>query len=671
MIGATLMLALLGASPMPLDEPPPNHPDIPKLPSQLWAIDNQGNARIELELEVVRPPVRLRILERYCTNTCLGGKHLLHAQCDDSCDERCGETHWENVRAEMWPRGLDDLRAWRLLQGTIDEGLNQFGCLDIAKPLKRSIKAKIAETLGFTEQGSPWDYEWHERHWTSAHCATQGRGIRLFVYEIKAKWNIHRYDTAPDGRQIKVQGPQGESIVAEIQVPDQQSLLYRVWVTCRCSIVQDELEETGYVPAPEIQRFGEAEETGVCMGEEKRAPQATPALLASADFNVVCEDMNNCTVSATNPTDDPLTFVVHPGTLLASADPKVQDMAVASRIVLTMAPRSSASVSVPMSRGPFDSFSWTTAATGRVLCLNMFKREPGPGDKFSVALPKSSVVNQLAHFTAKQRIRGPWDQVRMWIVTDKAPLSKMSEVLIPGPTPGRYLDAMYEAHTNTAADLTSDEYSAVWEPRLISGASADPDALEWFVLHMSQTDPNGLAAWVKSSLGEFRKNFDADAQDFEKAFAALVPRLLGASEQKPLRGAAVAYLMGVPASSRASVAALGGLSGLGWWLTTSDADAAAEALTVLEAYKTPDTVFWLANVSPQLPEAIRSRAAKALIEGIGQSSLRLKNVIPPLLAVEGTGPANLHIAIHLHHSTSIPQASSRSTTSNPTQYRTN
>jgi hypothetical protein len=483
----------------------------------------------------------------------------------------------------------------------------------MSEALEYSVERLAKEQLGVLDKGKlgPLDWEWSSRHWNSKPCTSHGKAFRVHHFEVIAKWKLFRFDTAPDGRQIRVDGPSGEDVVGEIGVPERQEIDLPPRVYCKCSIVKED-QRHGSVPRTGEQHRGEVPETGVCLGEEPGAPQATDKMLADAKFTLECEDMNTATVSATNPTNEAMVICVNPGTTCTPNDPTVQTMGVVDRIVLEMGPRETVVERIPVAHGPADvALMAFDLAEGGVLCLNMPKKEPRKGIKFKVGLPENIFVAQLAHYTAVQRYRGVRDQARMWIATDHATFDEIGKTLMGGPAEGSYVSCLYEVSEHSQVDVFSQAYRRCWEPKLIVGGSATEEESEWFITNLAAMDANGLSRWVRANPRAFADLFAADARDWHREHAASVGRLLCASANPAVRAAGVDYLMkAVPVASRAELDADGGLDGIGMWLAKSDAAAAQEALAVFEAYKTPSTKYWASNVSESLPAAIKERAAK-------------------------------------------------------------
>jgi len=607
-----VVCALLAASLVcHIEDPAPILPELPRILDQSWALRRGGSAKVDLSISL-GAPVLYDSIAVYCDDVCQGEKHVLHSQCDDSCDVACSARHEGTIEST-----IVDQQAPFVNQdgpGNFGRGLEQFGHADEVVRIADVAYWSVGRDLGFFGEKGPYppmDYPWKLRHWNRDPCSSTGKVFRRYAYEVKAKWSIYRFDTAPDGRQVKVQGPQGEDVMFKLLVPDRQALPGTNTIRCACSIVQEETRKVGFLPPSGTRVRGEVTETGVCLGEQDGAPTVSTGFLAQNQFQIECEDMVSATVSAVNSTDQDFTLVIHPGTVFVSQDDRVQDIGVVERIVLPVMAGMKASISVPVVRDPSELAVRRFEAKGRTLCLNMKRREPRIGDKFKVGAARDPVVRQLATFTAGLRIKGPTDQVRMWIVTDKANKDEIEKVLIPGPSAASYVRAMYEIAQNTALDLRHPDYRRVWVPDVGGGAAAGDEEFAWYVRNVERMDPRGLASSVKESIEAYARMLGPEGRSYEKDLPLTAARVLGASPSAEVRSAAVDLLLrAVPPSAREGFSAQGGLNGIGIWLTTNDAKAAEDALKVLEAYRTPEVAIFAANAGQGLPDPLRARASE-------------------------------------------------------------
>lgn len=75
----------------------------------------------------------------------------------------------------------------------------------------------------------------------------------------------------------------------------------------------------------------------------------------------------------------------------------------------------------------------------RLACTQMEKKEPTPATKFAIAGTGDGNLKRLAKITSDSLMRGPWDQVRVWMYTDGATYDELSERLSPMVSKPTYL----------------------------------------------------------------------------------------------------------------------------------------------------------------------------------------------------------------------------------------
>lgn len=607
-----LSLALGGSLAELRQDPAPVLPPIPAIPSQAWSLG--GTSEIQFEWSV---DPKLEDAGGYyfsCSQPCRGNKHLLHKQCDSSCDGPCTAIHQYPVlsRVRLFMKEFENM-------GQIGAGLNRFGIGGMEAALHYSAELKLKQDLQVVDKDAvgPLDFNWKSGHWNDKPCSTDSKLVRMFSRKIVAKWKLIRFDSAPDGRQIQVDGPSGEVVAGYLESPDHQAIPAEHRTNCRCSIAPDTENEHGMVPGNTGAGTGPGNthvaETGVCMGNGTTCNQATDKMLADCKFEIVCENMNTCTVSATNPTNEPMVLCVNPGAVCVPNDPNVQNMGVVDRIEMRMEAGQSVSMDVPISHGPFEFPPPNVAAKGRVLCLNMKKKEPHAGIKFKVGLPAHAFIAELAAYSSTQRFRGSREQIRMWIATDFATIDDIGKVLVGGAGEGTYLMALHEIHFKSSLDATSAPFRKCWQPSLLLGGSVDGDTAAWFIANMTRFDGPGLAKWIRSNHADLAELLGSQSKDYERVHLATVSRELGASRNPDVRSAAIEFLLkGVPNAARTDLAKNGGIDGIGSWLKSGDTKAAESAFAVLEAYPSPAARYWASNLAQSMPDTLKERAKKLL-----------------------------------------------------------
>ncbi len=574
-----------------IDEPPPPPPD------QVWSID-AGNGRIRTWV-VWKDEGMTGESRYYCEKRCRGKKHLLHSQCDDSCDGACTEIHKFDVAPDFYL--LTDASGTHLEPITKD--FQKFGAGHLnGDSVEWAVRDMIQKSIDKNAAKLTAKIDW--KHWFDGSCGGQGRNLKGHKYTGVLHYQMFREVEGPDGKIIQTNGPSGSLDAYQLIIYSDQYEQQAAYVQCRCSVVSDEKEHSYVSPPQDTQ-------TGVAVVTPTGNVQATDQLLEQCGFEATCQNMNNCTFTASNPTDKPMTLCVNPGTILECQDDTHQNMVCVSTVKMVLPPPPPpvfASISIPQVSAP------KVTVRGEVACINMHKKQPDPSVKFKVGLPSNSAYQRIAAFQSKQRIQGPWDQARMWIFTDKSSYADIQEVMLPAPNKGSYGRALYQLEKNCRVDLSGKEYDKCFDPALLGGTTLYPEMTDWLVDEMAQRDPGKLAKWVQGSAADFAEALAKPDKLMYEHFAALAKALASSSNDSVRNSAADFLLKVVPAEHRTKVAEAGGCFGAMSWLSEKDTGRAKLALDIYEAYKPTKGLMYLLTPNPELPADIKSRAA-ALAKG--------------------------------------------------------
>jgi hypothetical protein len=595
-------------------EMPPSHEPIPAPKAFTWDLDGHHIVEFTWELGPEEP------MEGYypdtCNNECRGKKHFLHEQCDTSCDRTCSELHRATIKPYLYldhsefldqPDRFDKVFGRELSKVGVGKKYPwdqvAWGMIEqIRKPVENDPKLAV-------------DVKWN--HWVKGPCEHALRCHVAYSTKVTLIWEVFRYDTAPDGRQVKVSGGKHRTPLGSFSIPQDGVAEEYHTIYCQCSIVNEDTthtqeppEEKAVPPAP--QTPGEEKRTGAVIQENSSGTAVCDSqTLEKFKFNVVCQDMNECTVSCTNPTTEQQTFIVCPGTFFLSSDPAYQNMVCTSAIRLVVPPGMSVCQPVEFRRaGPFalDELP-EVSGKGRLLCMNVELREPRPEVAYRIAGSAGRSICALAKYTYGSSIKGTQDQVRMWIATDGATFDKCISVLFPKPREGLYADCLYQAHHIARLNSQDPKFANCFDPKLVVGA-AKPQTTAWLVPELVRRSPDKLAAWVTSNSAAFAPLFSEANTRLGIPHAGRLAAELCRSVDPRVRKAGIDFLLkAVPEASRAAVADAGGLNGAGQLLLTGSAEEAKLALDVFEAYRQPASAFYLRNLNAGLPEDVKARAA--------------------------------------------------------------
>lgn len=583
------ILAAIALSPIPaaqprfVDEPPPPPPD------QVWSID-VGNGRIRTWV-VWRDEGISGVTRYYCEKPCRGQKHLLHSQCDDSCDKGCPGIHKFDVPPDFFLLG--DAAGSNLQPITKD--FQKFGAGDqTGANVEYAVRDLIQKSLDKNMARLTAKIDW--KHWFDGSCGGQDRTLKGHRYTGVLHYQMFREVEGTDGKIIQSNGPGGSLDAYQLVIYTDQYDTQPAYVSCRCSVVSDEKEHS-YVAPPEDKQ------TGVCLVTPNGNVQATDKLLEQCSFEATCQNMNQCTFTAENPTDQPMSLCVYPGTILECQDDSHQNMVCVSMVKMTLPPKTVFASIIPELAGG------KVTVRGEVACINMRKKEPSPAVKFKPGLPASSEYQSIAAFQAKQRIQGPWDQARIWIYTDQATYSDIQELMLPAPNKGSYARALYQLSHDCKIDLSDPKYAKCFDPALLGGTTLYPEMTAWLVNQLTLRDAGKLAKWVQGSATDFA---DAFAKPDRLAFEhwAALAKALALSPNESVQNSAADFLLKViPAELRAKTRDAGACSGVLLWLSQKNPERAKLALDIYEAYKPQGAAMFLLTPHPELPADIKNRAA--------------------------------------------------------------
>lgn len=603
-----------------------------------------------------------------CSRECKGRVHYRHPDCDFSCDARCSQIH----RANLQPEASSQVPYSR----DFGPGLQQFGFpghepwtqervfIDMERQFDEAVAPILADPKNSLNKVFP--------HWNDTPCSRVSRGLGFQDYIVTANWQIYRFDLAPDGRMIRVNGPKGSADIGSLSIPTEAICYVREpRIECRCMVVIDPKlaprTETGGGNAGDSNKGGGTStgggntgggttggstgggttgggQTGGSTGggqtggntDPNPPPETPPPGCSNGDtgacigpidldyckFEVECRDMNVGRCTAENPTDKPITFCINPGTLCIPSDPTYQLMAFSTECRFNIMPRSRVEFDVevvPASGPSLGTQNPRGGGEGRIQCLEMEKKQPKPGVKYKLGIPNDPKLVALMNLASKSLVRGPWDQVRTWIYTDKASHMDVTERLIPAPAEGTYLRLLHEVASTAGVDFQQPAYKKCLEPELLPGkGSAPKEAATWLVKQLDQKDPKALAKGVLAGLDAFKEILAPGADEHYTPRVAATAAELCRSSTSEVQAAGLKLLKEVvPPERRESFVKEGGLAGLWKPLFGSFEANCMAAMDVIEAFK--GSLF-----SPMLhelesngkSEAIKARA-KAVLKSLG------------------------------------------------------
>jgi len=228
--------------------------------------------------------------------------------------------------------------------------------------------------------------------------------------------------------------------------------------------------------------------------------------------------------------------------------------------------------------------------------------------------PSRPAVVDLARMTRDSRFKGPWDQTRLWIVTDRASLDDIAKVLLPGPTPRMYLRELYTVVDRRLFRLDPKTDMKIVDNRLFVMSAPDERPLDWFTAWKIKNDKAKSLAWLKANVKALAALFERDKPEEAAEGVAMLAAALMKTGDSQAAVAAIDILLD-PAlephrkqiASDPHCAAM--VAPLTW---TTDATLAVRILDYVEACKPRSAVFACRNVAETLPQEIKDRAKKVV-----------------------------------------------------------
>ncbi len=494
---AALVIAVQPA-PVPLKLPPdgnsvysvgPQGEDTKSLVDISWTWD-----RSEKPVEFISEP------SLTCFKECLGEKHFVHAQCNDSCDAQCPTEH----------RGENRLR-WRYVQyegDSYSEAADKFG-------------VKMDEMAVFTraEQDSGMDgmhdnpaltVKWNYACWNEDPCSDSRRALPVIVEKVKVISQFYRLNIQPDGSTTRTQGPKvvaTHSVQRATSNPETKSPPH---VSCRCELI---VKDGGVMADPP--KDVQVAMTGTTADGTVRA--LTGSEIKELDIQVVAEDMNHAELSC-NASTTFQSISCPAGWELQCVDGSAQDTQIVENLTLPTGQVFLASLVYGGNLRPkVDAFT---------MCLNIKKKEPNKKLKYRLQPPSTPWALRSAQYAAKSPRRGPWDQVRTWIIMDTASYDAIAKVLVPPPSPATYMRELKNADEIGSISAQNPKVLALYETDFLAVPGVEEPVMRHFLATKLAHDRAATLAWIRASGKVFGEWFgEARPKVVASSMAALIARL--------------------------------------------------------------------------------------------------------------------------------------------------
>lgn len=162
------------------------------------------------------------------------------------------------------------------------------------------------------------------------------------------------------------------------------------------------------------------------------------------------------------------------------------------------------------------------APSMRVLCMNMNKKEPAAGIKYFPYVPKDPVIPMLAKRMDESSFRGPWDQARLWIYTDKASLDDLNKRLVQQLPISSYVMALADVDWVGGLDEKMVKDVKIVRPDFLAGNAAPAYATSFLLEALNRFHGKKAGEWLKKNSASLVKIVGPEMDDFDRAHLKLV-----------------------------------------------------------------------------------------------------------------------------------------------------
>ncbi len=542
----------------------------------------------------------------HCQHTCQGKKHKNHAACDFSCDTKCPEKdHKATIKGEYRPDLAGMRAATAAANGLAIKGGGAVSPNDWSHRVSSALaefrnECKKKKTFDMPHAAKPCSGQWW---WVG----TMSKSFKVRGTMKRVGYRMSRGMRTPIDEVVGTH----EQVVATGQVVVEEPFEKNAFEACLCF-------EPPTVPPDYSNMFigpnGAAIDPRTRENLEWRFTNGgvtcydTMGKLlfdARIEVEVVGNDMNTAKLVLRNGTGQTVRVVLPPGTMFLPADPLFQIMCALAQAEATIPSGTSQTLYVNI--GPPPPLQGEAAL--RWACMEMNKKEPTPSVKYRIKNGSNDGIANLAAITARSRFRGPHDQARIWMFTDRASREEINKRMIPGVSAGVYAILLHDLASRAGVDFTDKAWLPLVQPNLMEGLNLDDRTIFWFVDLLAETKDKDLAAFLNGKtdlLAAFPGKDGADGA----AYLAWIATASLQSSSPDLQRAAAKLLRAVPMANREAVAKAGGLEGVRWLLVGGQEASCSLAFDVLEAYGAEGKEIAMAALEALPTEALKARAAK-------------------------------------------------------------
>ncbi|MBX3095614.1 MAG: hypothetical protein KF812_02010 [Fimbriimonadaceae bacterium] len=515
--------------------------------------------------------------------------HPRHEVCDASCDNACSRDHNFTLTGEMDPLSTDSVGLPPELQMGINGGLRatEFGFAGLDW---REMTRPIQEACASMEASLARPTSYKPGHTLLAPYVPCSQQLRIYGArkgELWATVSVRKVFSA-NGKSVELASSSTNYRVRTFRAPQPGPIENSPnYIYCMCHWTDTRPREwfrTGRQVGLSTPLVEHGDRVCVLPPAGKTETFATAGRplteFAGGQFAINCtgQNMNRANIQITNMSADPLRLFLPAGTILISDDSGVQNMVLAEDFAYQMSAESGTK-SGPNLR--------QEAATVRVHCADISKKEPTSRTRFAILAAPSDEFAQAAWITAQSRFGGPWDQSRFWILSNQSTLAKVNDVIVPGVTASQYVANLYELTQSSAIDISKPEYARLIESGFLFEADPRPAPTHWLVQTLGNRDNLRIANPTSEQIQALISGDASGAATWIEACLA--------SNLSAFRSAGLLLAMQVPEGKRDNVLKSGALGRLGDSLLSTDAGVNAAAMQVVNGYGLSD---WLPEVNP-------------------------------------------------------------------------
>lgn len=538
-----------------------------------------------------------------CVNACKGKVHSNHSDCSLSCDTKCPANRGLGAK----PHSVQLEAVLTDTNATFDGGPPKPNSDKLSDDFSKAGLPSSSDASWYVGHSLMRDLErtkdrkrsydnsrFENDHFNDTPCSSRTLEMAYVRYNVTVNYSIA--ETKKTGGTYSTGSATTGQMFFVLLIPDRaQTRITEPAISCQCGPTQTVPPRSvplrgGFLPIDYI-----PDDYAYVLNNDMKMP-VTSTQLMSTVTSVMANDMNTANLTFMPPAMGEL--YIPAGWELQCVGGEGQNLQLQEDLHI---------------RSGWNLFASTDGILApksvRVMCLEITKPEPRPDMQYRLVPPGNPLIARLSALTKAARVRGPWDQMRLWIATDAAPYEKIAKTLIPTPGPGTYVREMYRAASVGAFTADDIRYAAIMDLKLLVSKNYDPAAVRWFLAEKLKNAPDETIAWFdKATTEDWAAILDRGTV---KEDEALVGILVAGLAQSGTAGAteAIQVLNRLPETHRAAVAESADVrKALASVLMGDDTAAMGTVLDWLIATKPASAGLLAAQLNENAPESLKAKA---------------------------------------------------------------